>query len=179
MAWNEEEQRGQPSGPGRLQSGTLVAAETLRNADSQGLLAAKAPKGEERIGVFWRVFGGTLLSIVALVCITVYQQFTSVLNELRSDVNKLNESRGDLVKKEEFNSRMTSVWTSLKELQTAGTVATVGKERLTLLEQQLKSSDDERKELTRELQQLRERLAVVEGRQGVPLSTPASFRKEK
>ena len=108
MAWNEEEQRNQQSGTGRAQAASVLAVETLRNADAQGLLASKAPKGEERIGVFWRVFGGTLLSIAALVCITVYQQFTSVLNELRSDVNHLNESRGDLVKKEEFNSRLTS-----------------------------------------------------------------------
>src|SRR5438132_9997852 len=105
MAWNnEEEQRGQQSGTGRLQGGTVVAAETLRNATAQGLLAAASAKGEERIGVFWRVFGGTLLSIVALVCVTVYQQFTSTINELRNDVNHLNESRADLLKKDEFNS---------------------------------------------------------------------------
>ncbi|HEV3263282.1 MAG TPA: hypothetical protein VG013_40985 [Gemmataceae bacterium] len=179
MAWNEEEQRSQQSGAGRLQAGTLAAAETLRNAQDQGRLAANPPKGEERIGVFWRVFGGTLLSIVALVCITVYQQFTSVLNELRNDVNRLNESRADLVKKEEFNSRMTSVWAGMKDFQGATTAFTAAKERLTFLEQHLKASEDDRKESVRELQHVRERLAVIEGSQGRPLSTPASLRKER
>ena len=42
-------------------------------------------KGEERISLFWRVFGGTLLSIAALVVITLYQQFNGSLNELRVD----------------------------------------------------------------------------------------------
>jgi len=179
MAWNnEEEQRGQQPGSGRSQTATLVAAETLRNADAQGRLAASPPKGEERIGVFWRVFGGTLLSIVALVCVTVYQQFTSVLNELRSDVNRLNESRADLLKKDEFNSRMTSVWAGMKDLQAGGAAVTAARERLGLLEQQLKASEDERKEATRQLEEVRERLGVVEGRQGTPSSTPASLRKQ-
>ena len=144
----------------RGRTSTAVLAETLRNSAAAGA----AGKGEERISLFWRIFGGTLLSIAALVGVTVYQQFSNSLLELRNDMIRLSESRADLLKKDEFNTRMTSVWSSMKDLQTAETAVTGLRERSALLEQQLKAAEDERKELTRELQQLRERLAVVEGR---------------
>ena len=144
----------------RGRTSTGVAAETLRS----GSATAAVGKGEDRISLFWRIFGGTLLSIAALVVVTVYQQFSNSLFELRSDMIRLNESRADLLKKDEFNTRMTSVWSSMKDLQTAETALTGLRERSALLEQQFKAAEDERKELTRQLQQLRERLAVVEGR---------------
>ncbi len=172
------------------ESSLILAAETLRKA------AAKLPpsatphhKGDEGIPVFWRIFGGTLISIFALVIITAYTQFSGSItdirseiarinesrgdlvkkhevNELRGDVNRLNEGRGDLIKKDEFNGRVLEVWNGIRELQAANLMTTALKERFSLLEQQLKASEDERKELTRELQKLRERLAAVEGRQG-------------
>ena len=146
----------------RGRTSTAAASETLRNGAAAG--AAAQGKGEERLSLFWRVFGGTLLSIAALVIVTVYQQFSNCLLELRNDMIHLNESRADLLKKDEFNNRMNSVWSSMKDLQTAETALTGLRERSALLEQQLKAAEDERKELTRQLQQLRERLAVVEGR---------------
>jgi hypothetical protein len=143
---------------------TLAAlSETLRHGAASGSTAMA--KGEERISLFWRVFGGTLLSIAALVVVTVYQQFSNSLFELRNDMIHLNEARADLIKKDDFNSRMTSVWNSMKDLQTASTAVTSMRERTALLEQQLKEAESERKDLAREVQQLRERLAVIEGRQ--------------
>jgi septal ring factor EnvC (AmiA/AmiB activator) len=143
-------------GPNNL----AALSETLRNGAASGSMPAK---GEERVSLFWRVFGGTLLSIAALVVITVYQQFSSSLHELRSDVIHVNEARADLVTKEDFNNRLTSVWNSMKDVQTAtATVATL-RERTALLEQQLKEAENERKELTREVQQLRDRVAATEG----------------
>jgi hypothetical protein len=191
----------------------VLAAETLRNAAA----APAAPaKGEERGSVFWRVCGGTVLSIVALVAVTLYQQLSAGVNELRSsvaaintdlrkDLTQLGQAHADVVKKDEFNGRLTTVWASIKELQPlAGAVGslkeralvrdqqekadaevkeqlrkqvtaleaavTVLKERLTVREQQAKE-EQARRELVQELQQLRERLANVEGRQAV--STPA------
>jgi hypothetical protein len=158
---NRADCRDQQSSAVRSRSNTVAVAETLR----QGA-AAGPGKGEERVSLFWRLFGGTLLSIGALVVITLYQQFSNSLAELRTDMIHLNESRGDLMHKDEFNSRMNSVWSSIKDLQTAGATMTGMREREALLEQQLKSAEDERKEMTRELQRLRERLAVLEGRQG-------------
>ena len=149
---------------GRPRGSAVLAEETLRNGASQDN-AAPAPKGDEKISVFWRVFGGTILSIVALVVVTVYQQFSGALGELRSDMVRANEARAELLKKDEFNSRMTSVWNSMKEVQNGQAAVTALRERAALLEQQLKTAEDERKELTRQLQQLRERVAAVEGRQ--------------
>jgi hypothetical protein len=141
---------------------TLAAlSETLRNGTAAG--GATPTKGEERISLFWRVFGGTLLSIGALVVVTVYQQFSNSLFELRNDMIHLNEARADLVKKDDFNTRMTSVWNSMKDLQTATNAVTSLRERTMLLEQQLKEAESERKELTREVQKLRDRVAATEG----------------
>jgi hypothetical protein len=142
----------------RGRTSTGVMAETLRNG------SAAAAKGEDRISLFWRIFGGTLLSIAALVVVTVYQQFSNSLFEMRNDMIRLNESRADLIKKDEFNTRMSSVWSSMKDLQATTSAVSGMRERSALLEQQLKVAEDERKELTRQLQQLRERLAVIEGR---------------
>jgi hypothetical protein len=145
---------------------TLVqAAGVLRNY--QEAAPPSQGRGEERISVFWRVFGGTLLSIAALVCITIYQQFTSGLSELRSNINNLQESRGDQVKMEDFNSRTTALWAAVKEVQTMSITVSALNERSALMELQLKQSEEERKSLCRELQQARERLAVVEARLSV------------
>ncbi len=145
-------------------AGTLIqAAGMLRNGQEPAPLASA--KGEERISVFWRVFGGTLLSIAALVCITLYQQFTSSISELRNNINALHESRGDLVKMEDFNSRTTALWGAVKEMQTTSAAVSALKERSVLMEQLLKQSEEDGKSLCRELQQVRERLAVLEARQ--------------
>jgi len=138
--------------------------ETLRSATHSAALSPAAAKAEERLSWFWRVFGGTLLSLAGLVGVTLYQQFNASFRELRTDLNRLNETRGDWVKNEEFNNRITSLWNSLKELQVVNATVTAARERVGLLEQQVKTGDDERRELIREVQQLRERLAVVEGR---------------
>ena len=147
----------------RSRGNIVLTSETLRNsADSNG---AQSSKAEERISLFWRICGGTVLSIAALVVVTLYQQINNNMTELRNDMIRLNESRGDLIKKDEFNMRMTSVWNSIKEEQATGGALIGLRERSTLLEQQLRTAESERKDLSRELQQLRERLAVIEGRQ--------------
>lgn len=168
---------------------SILVAETLR--DSVPNRAARKPKkkptdAEERVSVFWRIFGGTLLSIAALVVLTICQHFNNVLNELRGDLGRLNdelrkdmshldadlrkdlgrlnEVQGEGVKKEEFNSRLKSVWDGMKEVQVLSTAVTALKERDMIREQHLREEND-RKELVRELQLLRERLANLEGKQ--------------
>jgi hypothetical protein len=182
---------------------TSLDVETLRSSTAHG--AAEAPaSGEGGISTFWKIFGGTFLSIAALVFITLCQYFNSSLNELRGDLNHLNgdlrkdlgrfsEAQGELVRKDEFSTRMKSVWDSLKELRDTTTGFLTLKERATLTEQQLKAGEeghkelarevqrlreqraieDERREMVHELQRLRERLAVLEGRQGAVSGKPA------
>ncbi len=162
MSGNGYERRDDSSSRSRP-GAPVVELETLRNATASAILPEPS-KGEERISWFWRIFGGTLLSLAGLTVVTLSQQVTNNLHDLRSDLNRLNEARGDLVKKDELNSRITSVWNSIKDLQTVNATLTAAKERVSLLEQQVKNGDEERKELVREVQRLRERLVVVEGR---------------
>jgi chromosome segregation ATPase len=137
---------------------TLLAAETLRSGGERRP-AGDAPRGEERMSLFWRVFGGTLLSIAALVIITVYNQVNTSLTDLRKELNQLYENRAELLRKDEFSARLTSVWNSLKELQSANQNLAALNERAKLLDQQLerqtKSAEDERKDLCRRLEDQR------------------------
>lgn len=207
--------------PGRDESTTpddrtadsyVLAAGTLRadHPDPPGHPRAGAHP-EDRVSVFWRVFGGTVLSIAALVAITLYNNLTTNINDLRNEVNRVNEARAELVKKEEFNTRNQNLWDRLQALQELRVTVTGLKEQiaacgekqadqkalrdaltaieqrlktaeddhkalsraevaLTALEQkaaarevQLKAADDDRKDLIRQVQELRERLAKVEG----------------
>ena len=146
---------------------TVLAAEALRGALNGQRPAEPAPgKDEERLSLFWRVFGGTLLSIAALVLVTLYQQFTSSINDLRHDIARLNEADANLVKKDEFNARTSSLWNGLTDAKSANTGLAAVREKQSLHEQQLKQADDERKELLRTVQALRERVAALEARQG-------------
>jgi hypothetical protein len=196
---NRQDARDQQSTP-RLTTALIAAAETLRSGGAPAADDGKAPKEEQKLSIWWRVFGGTMLSIAALAVVTVYQQFSGALNDVRANINHLTEARGELVQKDEFGSRMTSVWNSIKELQALNATVTGLKERALLRNQQEKTDDEareamhkelqtlttavtalqerllvldqrikqeqEHKELMRELHQLRERLAGLEGRQG-------------
>lgn len=63
---------------------------------------------DEKMHIFWRVFGGAIFSIIALVGITLFNNVHAAIAELRSLVVKLQDSRGDLVQKDEFNSRINN-----------------------------------------------------------------------
>jgi archaellum component FlaC len=117
---------------------TPVVAQALRAAADVAQAptdARREKKDEERMSLFWRVFGGTILSIAALVIITLFNNVTSTITDLRSelvrandarataitelraDLAKSTEARADLIRKDEFNSRMTSSWDRLQNLQ--------------------------------------------------------------
>ena len=145
---------------------TLLAAEALRGLAGNGHPAEPAPaKGEERLPWFWRVFGGTLLSIAALVLVTLYTQFTGSLNDLRHDIERLNEAQADLVKKDEFNARTNSIWNGLSDAKSAHTSLAAMSEKLTSQEQTLKRADDDRRQLQQEVKELRDKIIKLEGRQ--------------
>lgn len=126
-------------------------SESLRNSQPNN---AEPSKGDEKISVFWRVFGGTILSITALVVIQAYQSLNSNLHELRSDQNRLRELSADFVKKDEFGNRTTNMWNRVQELQSISTNLSVASNKLTTLEQQFTGSERERKELHASVAQL-------------------------
>lgn len=142
----------------------LAAAEMLR-------IAATAPtedkpaKAEDRIPLLWRVFGGTVLSILALVGVTVYQQFSSAIADLRSSVTHLNETHAELVAKGEFSTRLTSVWNSIKAMQESQATVTALKERAGVRDQQMKDFEDRREVMLKELQAVEAAVALLKERE--------------
>lgn len=97
---------------------TPMVATAMRAGAEAGERAGHVEKKEEeKIGLFWRVFGGTLLSIVALVAITLYNNLHSGISELRAEIGKLNEARADLVKKDDFQARLTTNYDRIQSIQ--------------------------------------------------------------
>jgi DNA repair exonuclease SbcCD ATPase subunit len=144
----------------------VLAAGTLRAGESRESGPRDHSHPDERVSLFWRVFGGTILSIFALVAVTLYNNLTSTINELRSEVNRVNEARAELVKKEEFNSRSQAMWDRLQAVQELRLATTSLKEQvnslsdkqidtkairdeLTVIEQRLKSAEDDHKSLSK------------------------------
>lgn len=91
----------------------VTASETLRSASNP----VHTKSDEDRMSLFWRVFGGTILSVCALVVITLFNHLNTSLSELRADVARLHEARADSVKKDEFNTRSTTMWDRVQSLQ--------------------------------------------------------------
>ncbi|MCC6418610.1 MAG: hypothetical protein IT429_10280 [Gemmataceae bacterium] len=137
---------------------SVVGIETLRRG-AEAAAQGDAPKGEEKISVFWRVFGGTLLSIGALVVITLYNQFSSSMTDMRREVNQLHEKRAELLRKDEFTPRIQSIWTNLKEIQQTSQGLVTLTEKTRVLDQQLdrqaRNAEDDRKEVQRKLEEQR------------------------
>lgn len=191
-------------------SGSIVLANGTLRPSELGL--GRAPShSDDRMSVFWRVFGGTILSIIALVAVTLYNNLMSQINDLRAELSRVHEARAELVKKEEFNTRSQNIWDRVQNLQDLRVTVSSLKEqvnaqgektadakalneKLGLIEQRLKSAEedhkvlmrneltiagleqkaaareaqiktleDDRKDLAKQLQELRERLAKVEG----------------
>lgn len=203
----------------------VLAAGTLRTAESrpgEGHRVYPAHP-DDRVSMFWRVFGGTILSIFALVAVTLYNSLQTNVTELRAELSRSNEARAELVKKEEFNARTQNIWDRVQTLQELRATVSAIKEQvagygekqgdfkalrdqLTAVEQrlkmaeddhkalaraeltigaleqktasrdaQLKAADDERKDMAKQLAELRERLAKVEGATEVkPMPKPVA-----
>jgi hypothetical protein len=154
----------------------ILAAETLRSGDTAGKRTTRdGERTEEKISVFWRVFGGTILSITALMIINAYQSLDKNIHEVRTDLSKWRETSGEFIRKDEYNSRTTKMWDGIRESQAVDPKVTVLATRVSAQEAQLATADHERKEMLRELLQLRERLAKLEGQQEAkPTVKPAA-----
>src|SRR5262249_42958266 len=132
--------------------------------------AASVDRKEGRMALFWKVCGGTLLSIGAMICVTAYRQFNNSINELRNDLTHLNtdlrkdlsrftQTHGELVKKDEFGTRMRSVWDGIGQLRQSRNELATLKERCSVLLDLYKAGEEERRQLTKDIQRLREHQA--------------------
>lgn len=83
--------------------------ESLRAADAAGRATDAPDKGDakasddDKVSVFWRVFGGTILSIAALLTITLFNNLSGSISDLRAEVAKLNEAKAEFAKKDDVN----------------------------------------------------------------------------
>jgi hypothetical protein len=128
---------------------TVLSVATLNGADRayHAQPQQKAEPDEHKISVFWRVFGGAIISIAALAAITLYNNLATGIAELRTEIGRGNDARAELVKKDEFNSRSTSMWNRIQELQAVQLSMTSLKEKVSGLEQQLRAADEDHKSL--------------------------------
>jgi len=150
----------------RESESVVVAASTLRGPETGAAEPVKVGHPDDRLSMFWRVFGGTILSILALIAVTVYNNLQSNVTELRVELSRSNEARAELVKKEEFNARTQTMWDRLQALQELKAtvsglkeqVATYGekqgdvkalRDQLAMIEQRLKSADEDHKALAK------------------------------
>jgi hypothetical protein len=102
----------------------------LAEAARAGAESHAKPKDEEQMSLFWRVFGGTILSMITLGTITLYNNISSNLAELRTELNREREARAELVKKDEFNNRMTTQYERIRALDSQKAECEVLKERV-------------------------------------------------
>lgn len=165
---------------GSDRAGELAALETVRSATESSGMAPPPKNPEEHISIFWRVFGGTILSIVALVSITLYNNLSSSITELRAEISREREARAELVKKDEFNTRVTAQYErmrgidtlkvemeGLKEKVSANATAVTGVKRDTTaavegVKKDAAAAADSTKKDAAALEVLKERIALLE-----------------
>lgn len=98
-------------------NGTVAAAETFRSAAESSGKPAEAKGDDNQVSVFWRVFGGTILSIVALAAITLYNNLSSGISDLRTELNREREVRAGLVKKEDNDTRVKTIYDRIRTIE--------------------------------------------------------------
>jgi len=116
--------------------------------------------------------GGTILSAVGFIAMILFEQYNSVLSELRNDLKHFHETSSEFVRRDSFQKFRDQFRERFKEMQAADLARMQ-------LEQELRVAEKARDEMTRTLQQLRERLAYVEGRQmAAPSINPTTATKK-
>ena len=154
----------------RDRSRAVARAHEATHVVRQSAAAGPAPPSGEKIPLFWQIFGGTIVGVLALIVVTAFSQLSSTATDLRRDVSQV---QSDQIHKDELNVRLNALWTSVKDLQTA---TASREESAKVLHHDLatlvKTEDDQRKvlqrgleELSRRVQILGERLAAMEATQ--------------
>jgi len=149
------------SGEPRQRAFTVITADPAVDMRRE-VRRGRRPKKNAGLTLFWGISGGSAIGAVGFVLLTLYQQYDNSVTELQRDVKHFNESCADLVKKEEIKGRFKTFW-ELMDKQ--GKELNEKSQRLTLLEHDLTTREEERKQLAIEVQRLRERMARLEGQQ--------------
>jgi hypothetical protein len=132
-------------------------------------------KAEDQIPLFWKLCSAALLSVAALVAVTLYNQLSAGSSQLRSELgllrHEVGQLRNDLVPKDDYAARNERTINTIKQVQAQNKAALetwrerLGEQRTAVTELRLQI-----KEAERELQRLRERLSALE-REASPPTT--------
>jgi hypothetical protein len=136
-------------------------------------VATKGPEGRKPL--FWRILGAAIIGLVVAAVATAYQQIGTQLrglrvhlghldSDLRKEVTLLSGNYGEMVKKEESNTRLRSVWDVMKELRSDAQDLIILKERCAALNEQFKAGEEDRRLLAAQIQRLREQKTGSEER---------------
>ncbi|MCS6864144.1 MAG: hypothetical protein RMJ56_00680 [Gemmataceae bacterium] len=158
----------------------LNAMETMRSAVDSNSEKPAEKKDEEKMSLFWRVFGGTILSIITLIAINIFNNLSSSIAELRAELNREREARAEFIKKDEFNSRVTTQYERIRGLDSlkieleaikervhnnAATIESIKRDTLTAIEAMRKDIAGNAEAIKKDsaaIEVLRERIAAVE-----------------
>ena len=158
-----------------LSSNSLpVQMEMLRQSAESGK-PQDSGKEETKIPLFWRVFGGTVLSISALIVMTAYQslsgniadvgrQLDHLETDMRKEMGRLAELNGDLVRKDECEARFRGLWNTLNEIKENRKGIVEVKQRCDGLLDQQRDAVKQRGQLRNDLQEVREHRAASQQR---------------
>jgi len=141
----------------------------------------KEKKPEEQVPLFWKLCSAALLSISALIVVTLYNQLSATASQVRGDVGQLrgelSQLRTDLVPKDDYTLRNEQTVKSLKDVQASNRAAAdQWKEKGQEQRATVANLQAQIKELERELQRMREQLSALEQREG---AAPGSSLKDK
>jgi hypothetical protein len=136
----------------------LDDTQVIPQGSPTGAVEAPCPQKKNRLSLFWKISGGTILSVIGFVAMLLFEQYNNSLAELRNDLKHFNETSAEFVKKDSQRRFMERMRECFQEMEAS-------KAARTDLERELRASEHSREELAHEVQHLRERLANVEGRQ--------------
>jgi chromosome segregation ATPase len=145
----------------------MLASETMRTSKSHVMpKELNGKSSDEKVSLFWRIFGGTILSIVSLLVITAYQSISSSIHDLRTELSQLKEAKAEFVKKDDYTAARTRMWDRMQEIdkQVATATAPIAqmKERMTQLDEQTRTTAGERKDMNELHATIKERMAQFE-----------------
>jgi septal ring factor EnvC (AmiA/AmiB activator) len=127
----------------------------------------KEKRPEDSMPLFWRLCSASLVGVATLVTVTLYNQLSTSNAQVRTDLGQvrgdINQLRNDLVTRDEYNGRIEKTIGDLKALQTDQKKSTEhGREMLAEQKNDAAELRLEIRQLERDLQNLRERLSVLE-----------------
>jgi hypothetical protein len=162
------DERGEPVDPRLVEMlrSALIAVsrdQATRAPAEQPAKEEKKEKKEDNVPMFWKLCSAALLSVGALVAVTLYNQLSSSNGALRADVNTLRERNNELVRKDEYNQRNIAILATIQGVEANNKAAMdLWKERALRLEADAQNRNDKISKLETDLSAMRERLAAAE-----------------